>query len=49
MLKGLKLPLQMSKIILAPLTEMSTRNLPVYKAWPLRKDENLTYLCEPII
>jgi hypothetical protein len=31
-----------------PLTEMSTRNLPVDKAWPERKDDNLTAICETI-
>jgi hypothetical protein len=29
-----------------PLTEMSTRNLPGGKGWPVRKDDNLTAVCE---
>jgi hypothetical protein len=32
-----------------PLTEMSTRNLPVGKGRPARKADNLTALCEPIV
>jgi hypothetical protein len=32
-----------------PLTEMSTRNLPRGKGRPVRKSENLTAVCEPII
>jgi hypothetical protein len=35
-----------------PLTEMSTRNLPVGgggKKRPARKDDNLTAICEPIV
>jgi hypothetical protein len=32
-----------------PLTEMSTRNLPVGKGRPARKDYNLTDICEPIV
>jgi hypothetical protein len=31
-----------------PLTEMSTRNLPVGKERPARKADNLTAICEPI-
>jgi hypothetical protein len=32
-----------------PLTEMGTRNLPgEKKAWPVRKADNLTIICEPI-
>jgi hypothetical protein len=29
-----------------PLTEMSTRNLPGGKGWPVRKADNLTAICE---
>jgi hypothetical protein len=32
-----------------PLAEMSTRNLPVGKARPVRKADNLTAICEPIV
>jgi hypothetical protein len=32
-----------------PLTEMSTRNLPGVKGRPVRKADNLTALCEPIV
>jgi hypothetical protein len=32
-----------------PLTEMSTRNLPVGKRRPLRGADNLTAICEPIV
>jgi hypothetical protein len=32
-----------------PLTEMSTRNLPVDKGRPARKADNLTAICEPIV
>jgi hypothetical protein len=32
-----------------PLTEMSTRNLPVDKEWSARKTDNLTAICEPIV
>jgi hypothetical protein len=32
-----------------PLTEMSTRNLPVGKVQPARKAGNLTVICEPIV
>jgi hypothetical protein len=30
-----------------PLAEMSTRNLPGGKNWPLRKADNLATICEP--
>jgi hypothetical protein len=32
-----------------PLTEMSTRNIPVGKGRPARKADNLTAICEPNI
>jgi hypothetical protein len=32
-----------------PLTEMITRNLPVVKGRPARKDNNLNAICEPIV
>jgi hypothetical protein len=32
-----------------PLTEMSTRNLPVGKGRPARKAGNITAICEPIV
>jgi hypothetical protein len=32
-----------------PLIEMSTRNLPWGKGWPVRKADNLTAICEPIV
>jgi hypothetical protein len=35
-----------------PLTEMSTRNLPGGgggEGWPVRKADNLTAICEPIV
>jgi hypothetical protein len=32
-----------------PLTEISTRNLPVGKGRQARKAENLTAICEPIV
>jgi hypothetical protein len=32
-----------------PLTEMSTRNLPGGKGRPMRKADNLTAICEPIV
>jgi hypothetical protein len=32
-----------------PLTEMSTRNLPGGKGRPVRKADNLTAICEPIV
>jgi hypothetical protein len=31
------------------LTEMSTRNLPAVKERPMRKADNLTAICEPIV
>jgi hypothetical protein len=31
------------------LTEMNTRNLPGGKGWPLRKVDNLSAICEPIV
>jgi hypothetical protein len=31
-----------------PLTEVSTRNLPGGKGWPVREADNLTAICEPI-
>jgi hypothetical protein len=32
-----------------PLTEMSTRNHPGGKGWPVRGADNLTAICEPIV
>jgi hypothetical protein len=33
-----------------PLTEMSTKNLPgVGEVWPVRKADNFTTTCEPIV
>jgi hypothetical protein len=32
-----------------PLTEMSTRNLPGAKGRPVRKADNLTAICKPIV
>jgi hypothetical protein len=32
-----------------PLTEMSTRNLPVGNGRPARKSDNYTVICEPIV
>jgi hypothetical protein len=32
-----------------PLTEMSTKNLPLGKGRPARKADNLTAICEPIV
>jgi hypothetical protein len=32
-----------------PLTEISTRNLPGSKGWPVRKADNITAICEPIV
>jgi hypothetical protein len=32
-----------------PLTEMSTRNLPGCKGWPVRKADNFNAICEPIV
>jgi hypothetical protein len=32
-----------------PLTEMSARNLPGGKERPVRKADNLTAICEPIV
>jgi hypothetical protein len=32
-----------------PVTEMSTRNLPGGKGWPVRKADNFTSICEPIV
>jgi hypothetical protein len=32
-----------------PLTEMSIRNLPGGKGWPVCKADNLTAICEPIV
>jgi hypothetical protein len=32
-----------------PLIEMSTRNLPGGKVRPVRKADNLTAICEPIV
>jgi hypothetical protein len=31
------------------LTEMSTSNLPGGKGWPVRKADNLTAFCKPIV
>jgi hypothetical protein len=35
-------------LLTQPLTEMSTRNLPVGKGRPARKSDNLTTICEPL-
>jgi hypothetical protein len=32
-----------------PLTEMSTRNIPESKERPVRKADNLTVICDPIV
>jgi hypothetical protein len=32
-----------------PLTEMSTRNIPLGKGRPVRKADSLTAICEPIV
>jgi hypothetical protein len=32
-----------------PLTEMSTRNLPGSKGWPVRKADSLTAICERFV
>jgi hypothetical protein len=32
-----------------PVTEVSTRNLPGGKGRPVRKADNLTAICEPIV
>jgi hypothetical protein len=32
-----------------PLTEISTRNLPGGNGRPMRKTDNLTAICEPIV
>jgi hypothetical protein len=32
-----------------PLTEMSTRNIPGGKGWPVHKADNLTAICEPTV
>jgi hypothetical protein len=32
-----------------PLTEMNTGNIPGGKGWPVRKVDNLTAICEPIV
>jgi hypothetical protein len=32
-----------------PLAEMSTRNLPGGKGWPVHKADSLTTICEPIV
>jgi hypothetical protein len=32
-----------------PLTEMSTKNLPGGKEWPVREADNLTTTCERIV
>jgi hypothetical protein len=32
-----------------PLTEMSTRNLPGGKGWPVRGADNFAAICEPIV
>jgi hypothetical protein len=35
--------------LIQPLTEMSTRNIPVGKKWPARRADNLTAIREPIV
>jgi hypothetical protein len=32
-----------------PLTEISTRNIPGCKGWPVHKADNITAICEPIV
>jgi hypothetical protein len=32
-----------------PLIKLSTRNLPGGKGWPMRKADNLTAICDPIV
>jgi hypothetical protein len=39
----------MTLVSIQPLTEMSTRNLPGGKRWPVHKADNLTAVCEPIV
>jgi hypothetical protein len=39
----------MALVSTEPLTEMSTRNLPGGNGRPVRKADNLTAICEPII
>jgi hypothetical protein len=39
----------MSVVSTQPLTEMSTKNLPGGKGWQMRKADNLTAICEPIV
>jgi hypothetical protein len=38
-----------SRIIVVPVTEMSTRNLPGSKGRTAGKADNLTAICEPIV
>jgi hypothetical protein len=39
----------MAQELTQPPTEMSTRNLPGGKGRPVRKADNLTAICEPIV
>jgi hypothetical protein len=39
----------MALVSTQPLTEMSTRNIPGGKGWPVRKADNLTAICELIV
>jgi hypothetical protein len=39
----------MALVSTQPLTEMSTRSLPVGKGRPSRKADNLTVICEPVV
>jgi hypothetical protein len=39
----------MALVSTQPLTEMSTRNLPEGKGRPVRKGDNFTAICEPIV
>jgi hypothetical protein len=39
----------MALVSTQPLTEMSTKNIPVGKGRPAREVHNLTAICEPIV
>jgi hypothetical protein len=39
----------MAQVSTQPLTEMSTRNLPGGKGWPVHKADSITAICEPIV
>jgi hypothetical protein len=45
----LNLPVTLALGWTQPVTEMSARNLPGVKGWPVHKADSLTAICDPIV